>query len=72
MKIKYTTMIVKDMNESVEFYRDIMGFEVDSQHNPFPGLTITLMKGEGETMIELIEIQKRNLAYTPLDLMWKT
>jgi len=72
MKIKYTTMIVKDMNESVEFYRDIMGFEVDSQHNPVPGLTITLMKGEGETMIELIEIQKRNLAYTPLDLMWKT
>ncbi|MEN6592844.1 MAG: VOC family protein [Methanobacterium sp.] len=55
MKIKYTTMIVKDMNESVEFYRDIMGFEVDGQHNPFPGLIITLMKGEGETMIELIE-----------------
>jgi Predicted enzyme related to lactoylglutathione lyase len=55
MKIKYTTMIVKDMEESIKFYTDVIGFEVDSQHNPFPGLTITLLKGEGETMIELIE-----------------
>ncbi len=55
MKIKYTTMIVKDMDESIKFYTDVMGFEVDSQHNPHPGLSITLLKGEGETMIELIE-----------------
>lgn len=55
MKIKYTTMIVKDMDESIKFYRDVLGFEIDSQHNPLPGLTITLMKGDGEIMIELIE-----------------
>ena len=55
MKVKYATIIVKDMDESVKFYTDVMGFEVDSKHNPFPGLTITLMKGEGDAMIELIE-----------------
>lgn len=55
MKIKYTTMIVKDMDESVKFYKDVMGFEVDSQYDLGPAGTITLLKGEGETMVELIK-----------------
>ncbi len=55
MKIKYTTMIVKDMDESVKFYRDVMGFEVDSQYDLGPAGEITLLKGEGETMVELIK-----------------
>ena len=55
MKIKYTTMIVKDMKESIEFYRDVMGFEIDSQYELGPAGAITLLKGEGETMIEIIE-----------------
>ena len=32
-----------------------MRLEIDSQHNPYPGLTITLLKGEGDAMIELIK-----------------
>ena len=55
MKIKYTTMIVDDMEESVKFYRDVMGFEVDSRYDLGPAGTITLLKGEGETMVELIK-----------------
>lgn len=55
MKIKYTTMIVRDMDESVSFYRDVMGFKVDSRHNPGPGIAITLLKGEGDAMVELIK-----------------
>lgn len=55
MKIKYATIIVKDMNESLRFYTEAMGFEVDSQHNPRPGIAITLLKGEGDAMIELIK-----------------
>lgn len=54
MKIKYSTMIVEDMNKSVHFYRDKLDFEVDSEYN-LPQGKITLMKGEGDTMIELIE-----------------
>lgn len=55
MKVKYATIIVKDMEESVKFYTEVMGFEIDSRHNPFQGLSITLLKGEGDAMIELIK-----------------
>jgi lactoylglutathione lyase len=54
MKVKYVTLIVNDMDQSIKFYQDVMGLEIDSKHNPFPGLTITLLKGEGDAMIELI------------------
>lgn len=54
MKIKYSTMIVRDMDKSVHFYRDKLGFEVDSEYD-LPQGKITLMKGEEDTMIELIE-----------------
>lgn len=55
MKIKYSTMVVKDMDESVKFYTEVMGFEIDSQYDLGPAGSITLLKGEGETMIEIIQ-----------------
>ncbi|HII84619.1 MAG TPA: VOC family protein [Methanobacterium subterraneum] len=58
MKIKYNTFIVKDMEESIKFYTEVMGFEVDSEHHPYTGAKIVLLKGEGETMIELIQNNK--------------
>lgn len=48
-------MIVKDIDESIKFYREVMGFEIDSQYDLGPAGAITLLKGEGETMIEIIE-----------------
>lgn len=55
MKVKYATIIVENMETSVKFYTEVMGFEVDSQYNPLPGVIITLLKGEGDAMIELIK-----------------
>lgn len=60
IQIKYTTMIVNDMEESIRFYRDVLGFVVDSKYTPAPeGApvgSITLMKSpKGETMVELIK-----------------
>lgn len=55
MKVKYATIIVEDMEESIKFYTEVMGLEIYSQHNPRPGITITLLKGEGDAMIELIK-----------------
>ena len=55
MKVRYATIIVADMDESVRFYSEVMGFEVDSQFTPVPGVVITLMKGEGDAMVELIK-----------------
>ena len=62
MTIKYATIIVNDTEESIKFYTEVMGFKQDSQYlPPIPGTKITLMKGKGETMFELIE----NKAFTP-------
>ncbi len=55
MKVKYITMIVEDMDESIKFYTEVMGFEIDSQYDLGPAGTITLLKGEGDAMIELIK-----------------
>ncbi|MFX1569076.1 MAG: VOC family protein [Promethearchaeota archaeon] len=55
MKVKYATIIVENMEKSVKFYTEVMGFEVDSQYNPLPGVIITLLKGQGDAMIELIK-----------------
>ncbi|WP_235271177.1 VOC family protein [Methanosarcina mazei] len=55
MKVKYATIIVEDMDESIKFYTEVMGLEIDSQHNPLSGVAITLLKGEGDAMIELIK-----------------
>jgi lactoylglutathione lyase len=55
MKVKYATIIVENMEESVKFYTEVMGFKVDSQFTPRPGVIITLLKSEGDAMIELIK-----------------
>lgn len=55
IQVKYSTMIVKDMEESIRFYREVMGFEVDSEYRPMPEITITLMKAKGDAMVELIK-----------------
>jgi lactoylglutathione lyase len=55
MKIKYSTLIVKDMEESIKFYTEVMGFEIDSQYDLGPAGNITLLKGEGEAMVEIIK-----------------
>jgi lactoylglutathione lyase len=55
MKVKYATIIVENMEKSVKFYTEVMGFEINSQFTPQPGVIITLLKSEGDTMIELIK-----------------
>lgn len=55
MRVRYATMIVKDMNESIKFYTEVIGFQIESRHDPRPGVKITLLKGEGDAMIEIIE-----------------
>lgn len=53
--IEYSTMIVRNMEKSVAFYRDVLGFEVVSVHELGPAGKITLMRGQGGAMVELIE-----------------
>ena len=53
IKIRYNTIVVEDMEESVRFYSEVLGFEVDSEFDLGPETAITLMKGQGDVMIEL-------------------
>lgn len=62
-KVKYSTIIVKDMDESIRFYKDIMGFEIDSQYTPTSDVTITLMKTKGDAMIELIKDSMHDIGF---------
>ena len=55
MKVKYGTIIVKDMDESIKFYTEVLGFKIDSRFNPRPGTAITLLKGDGDALVELIK-----------------
>ena len=54
MKIRYATMIVDDMQESVKFYTETLDFTVDEVFD-VPGGKITLLDGDGFAGIELIE-----------------
>ena len=55
MKVKYATIAVANMEESIKFYTEVMGFEIDNQITPYPGMKIIFLKDEGDAMIELIE-----------------
>jgi lactoylglutathione lyase len=55
MKVKYATIAVSDMEESIKFYTEVLGFEIDGQINPYPGFNITFLRNEGDALIELIE-----------------
>jgi lactoylglutathione lyase len=55
IKVQYSTMIVKNLEESVGFYRDVLGFK-EGYHVDLPGGgAITIMQSDGGAAIELIE-----------------
>lgn len=54
IKVQYSTMIVKNLEESVSFYRDVLGFK-EGYHVDLPnGGRITIMQSDGAA-VELIE-----------------
>jgi lactoylglutathione lyase len=54
ISVQYTTMIVKSLEESVSFYRDVMGFN-EGYHVDFPVGGITIMESPEGACVELIE-----------------
>ncbi len=55
IRMKYHTMIVSNMEESIAFYKGAMGLVVDSKYQPNPDSKITLMRDEDGNFVELIE-----------------
>lgn len=53
MKYCWTTLMVKNLEESIEFYKEIVGLEINRRFNAGPGVEIAFL-GDGETKIELV------------------
>lgn len=54
MKFCWSTLKVKNLEESILFYKDIVGLEVVNRFNAGPHTEIAFL-GNGETQIELID-----------------
>lgn len=52
---KYTTIIVKDLEESLDFYINIIGLKKVNKFSPEPGVTISFLRDEESNLIELLE-----------------
>ena len=53
MKFCWVTITVKNMEESLRFYQEIVGLTIDRRFQAGPGVEITFL-GNGETKVELI------------------
>lgn len=58
MSFLWTTLYVKDMEESLSFYQDILGLSIANRFQARPGVEIVFL-GDGETKVELIWDQEK-------------
>ena len=69
MKFCWSTLQVKDLDESIEFYCGILGLSVERRFQAGPAVEIAFL-GEGETKIELIcDRGKEKIEIGP-DISW--
>ena len=64
MKFCWCTITVEDMEESLAFYRDIVGLPVSRRFSDRPEADICFL-GDGETKVELICEEGRTAADNP-------
>jgi lactoylglutathione lyase len=69
MKFCWSTLTVKNMEESLKFYQEIVGLKVDRQYEAGPGTKIAFL-GDGETKIELICNGASNEINVGKDISW--
>lgn len=57
MKFLWTTILVKDMEETLKFYQEVVGLKLDRRFSPAPGMEICFL-GEDDTKLEVICSEK--------------
>ncbi len=69
MKFCWSTLMVKNIEESLKFYQEIVGLKVNRRFNAGPATEIVFL-GEGETNIELICNQSHQTINVGKDIAW--
>lgn len=55
MKLNYLTIMVRDIEESLKFYQELVGLHIIRRFNPEMGKIVFLANAKNETMLELIQ-----------------
>jgi lactoylglutathione lyase len=69
MKFCWSTLRVKNMEESLEFYQGIVGLSVDRRFKAGPATEIVFL-GDGETKVELICDENNKDVNVGQDISW--
>lgn len=69
MRFCWSTLRVKNMEESLKFYQEVVGLIVDKRFKAGPGMEIAFL-GDGETKIELICNENSNDINIGRDISW--
>jgi len=69
MDFCWSTLYVKDMDESVKFYEEVIELSVNQRFAAGPGMEIAFL-GQGETKIELIFDPSKNNIDPGHDISW--
>lgn len=56
MRYAHTTIHVRNLEKSIDFYKEAVGLEIVNRFPAGPGEIVFMANGEGETAIELIHI----------------
>ncbi len=67
MNFLWCTIHVKDMEQSIKFYEEIVGLKIDKRYPAGPGREIVFL-GEGSTKVELIYDKSHNAAANHEDI----
>lgn len=61
MNIKFVTITVKDLKESIKFYEDVLELKIAREFSPMKGTNIAFLKGESSAMLEVIEYENKSM-----------
>ena len=69
MKFCWSTLMVKNMGESLKFYQEIIGLPLKRRYKAGPDIELAFL-GEGETEIELICNENKKEISVGQDISW--
>ncbi len=69
MKFCWSTLMVKDLDESIRFYQEVVGLTINKRFVAGP-LTEIAFLGDGETKIELICNAENKQIHVGQDISW--